>query len=530
MQAPAGPCAVQVQNFGNSVTCSILSSPSPITMRSQSSHMLTLARSVAGKRISARTASTPVQHRCFASSTKVCEPCSNYLQATHLDSSASPTSSIAQTLHRFDDATLATYSRPSVLMSRGKGLSLWAKCDASENNGETERHYLDFTSGIAVNSLGHADEQIAKIAGEQAATLVHASNLYHNEWSGELAHRMVEMTRKFGGLGMQKGAGAKDQLKAFLANSGTEANEAALKFARKYAMVTSKKGPGEKSGLISFTNAFHGRSMGALSMTPAPKYQAPFAPLIGDTHLGTYNSFEDLNTLINEKTAGVIVEPIQGEGGINPASIEWLTALRKRCDEVGALLMYDEIQCGIFRTGTLWCHSEMPVEAHPDLVTMAKPLANGFPIGAVLMRKKVADAIQVGDHGTTFGGGPLASRIAHHVLERLSNDQLRTSMQESSKFVFERLTTIRNDFKDLITSTEDRPSPRGRGLLVGFSMTDPANAGKLVKIARERGLIILSAGSDSIRLAPSLNVKREEIEKAMDILESSLLVLRKEVS
>lgn len=305
---------------------------------------------------------------------------------------------------------------------------------------------------------------------------------------------------------------------------------AALKFARKHAMVTAQKGPGEKAGLVSFTNAFHGRSMGALSMTPAPKYQAPFAPLIGDTHLGTYNSFEGLNELINEKTAGVIVEPIQGEGGIFPASIEWLKALRKRCNEVGALLMYDEIQCGLFRSGTLWCHSEMPVEAHPDLITMAKPLANGFPIGAVLMNSKVAKAIQVGDHGTTFGGGPLASRIAHHVLGRLSDPALGSSMREASSHVFSRLNTIRDDFSDLIVSTEEKPSPRGRGLLVGFSMAQPANAGKLVKIARERGLIVLSAGSDSIRLAPSLNVKKEEIDKAMDVLESSLLVLRKETS
>lgn len=266
--------------------------------------------------------------------------------------------------------------------------------------------------------------------------------------------------------------------------------------------------------------------MGALSMTPAPKYQAPFAPLIGDTHLGTYNSFEGLETLINEKTAGVIVEPIQGEGGIFPANIEWLQALRKRCDEVGALLIFDEIQCGLFRTGSLWCHSQMPTDAHPDLITMAKPLANGFPIGAVLMNAKTAKAIQVGDHGTTFGGGPLASRIAHHVLGRLADPALGESMKEASWYLFKRLHTIAGDFSDLISSSEKTQSPRGRGLLVGFSMAHAANAGKLVKIARERGLIILTAGSDSIRLAPSLTVTKQEIDKAMDILESSLLVLR----
>lgn len=308
-------------------------------------------------------------------------------------------------------------------------------------------------------------------------------------------------------------------------------SSAALKFARKHAMVTSQKGPGEKAGLVSFRNAFHGRTMGALSMTPAPKYQAPFAPLIGDTHLGEFNSMDNLDTLINDKTAGVIVEPIQGEGGIYPANIEWLKALRKRCDEVGALLIFDEIQCGLFRSGTLWCHSEYPLEAHPDLVTMAKPLANGFPIGAVLMRQKVADAIVVGDHGTTFGGGPLTSRIAHHVLGRLSHPDFAPKMLESSRHLFDRLDRVKELFPDLISSAGGDgawPSPRGRGLLVGVSLAEPSNASKMVKLARERGVIVLSAGADTIRLTPSLIVTKEQVDKAVDVLESCLLVLRKE--
>lgn len=296
-------------------------------------------------------------------------------------------------------------------------------------------------------------------------------------------------------------------------------------------MVTSQKGPGEKAGLVSFRNAFHGRTMGALSMTPAPKYQAPFAPLIGDTHLGEFNSMDDLDILINDKTAGVIVEPIQGEGGIYPANVEWLKALRKRCDEVGALLIFDEIQCGLFRSGTLWCHSEYPLEAHPDLVTMAKPLANGFPIGAVLMRQNVADAIVVGDHGTTFGGGPLTSRIAHHVLGRLSHPDFAPKMLESSRHLFDRLEKVKELFPDLISSAGGDaawPSPRGRGLLVGISLAEPSNASKMVKLARERGVIVLSAGADTIRLTPSLIVTKEQVDKAVDVLESCLLVLRKE--
>jgi acetylornithine aminotransferase len=301
---------------------------------------------------------------------------------------------------------------------------------------------------------------------------------------------------------------------------------AALKFARKHAMMTAKTKPGEKSGLVSFENAFHGRTMGALSLTPAPKYQAPFAPLIPNVKTGKYNSTEDLDSLIDSTTAGVIVEPIQGEGGINPAKMDFLRALRKKCTEVGALLIFDEIQCGLFRSGTLWCHSEMPVDVHPDLITMAKPLANGFPIGAVLMKKSVADAITVGDHGTTFGGGPLTSRIAHHVLGRLSSPDMRNNVATSSSHLMKRLTTIRDTFSDLVAHQEHHPSPRGRGLLIGVSMKEPSHAGMMVKLARERGLIVLSAGSDTVRIVPSLTVTCDQVDKACDILESCMLSLR----
>jgi acetylornithine aminotransferase len=301
---------------------------------------------------------------------------------------------------------------------------------------------------------------------------------------------------------------------------------AALKFARKHAMITANTKPGEKSGLVSFSNAFHGRTMGALSMTPAPKYQAPFAPLIPNVKTGTYNSIEELDSLIDSTTAGVIVEPVQGEGGVFAANIDFLRALRKKCDEVGALLIFDEIQCGLFRSGTLWCHSEMPTDVHPDLVTMAKPLANGFPIGAVLMRKKVADAITVGDHGTTFGGGPLTSRIAHHVLGRLSSPEITSNIATASKHLKERLSTIRESFPGLILHDGHKPSPRGKGLLIGVSMKEPSHAGMVVKLARERGLIVLSAGTDTIRIAPSLIVSAAQIDKACDILESCMLVLQ----
>ncbi|PWN50488.1 acetylornithine and succinylornithine aminotransferase [Violaceomyces palustris] len=460
------------------------------------------------------------------------QPCSAYLERTHPDGDAKPGSTVAETLARFSKSTLATYSRPQLLFTRGQGLDLYSAADPSTNQGKSERKYLDFSSGIAVNSLGHADAQIAQLAHEQSSRLIHASNLYHNEWSGELANRMVELTHQHGGMGIKSGSEPQlGALKVFLANSGTEANEAALKFARKSGKVLEKPGQ-TKTQLVSFTNAFHGRTMGALSLTPNPKYQAPFAPLIGDVVTGRYNSHEGLDELINENTAGVIVEPVQGEGGIYPASVEWLQAVRKRCDEVGALLIFDEIQCGLFRSGTLWCHSSLPTDAHPDMVTMAKPLANGFPIGAVLMRDSVAKLIAVGDHGTTFGGGPLASRIAHHVLGRLSDPKLVESMKKASEHLFGRLRLAVEMFPDLVHDRPDegRPSPRGKGLLVGLSMAEPSYAGRVVALARERGLLVLTAGSDAVRIIPSLIVSKEQIDQAVDILESCLLVLRQELA
>ncbi|SAM85370.1 related to acetylornithine aminotransferase precursor [Ustilago bromivora] len=469
-----------------------------------------------------------------SSSTK--KPCADYISLSHPDGDASRGSKIADTLDRFSHSVLATYSRPQLIFTRGNGLDLYAAADPNTNAGHTERKYLDFSSGIAVNSLGHADPEIAEIAADQSAKLVHASNLYHNQWSGELADRMVTLTHKHGGMGFEKGTKPSTPdsagLKVFLANSGTEANEAALKFARKAAKSYPTKGSDKKTGLVSFKNAFHGRTMGALAMTPNPKYQAPFAPLIGDVKVGTYNDVAGVENLIDETTAGVIVEPVQGEGGIFPASLEFLQALRKRCDEAGAMLIFDEIQCGLFRAGTLWCHSEYPTNAHPDMVTIAKPLANGFPIGAVLMRDSVANLIAVGDHGTTFGGGPLTSRIAHHVLGRLASNELGESMMESSQALFSRLKNLVAMFPDLLLNDPEagKPSPRGKGLIVGVSTKDPAHAGKVVALARQRGLLILTAGSDTIRILPSLTVTREQVDKAVDIIESCLLVVRDELS
>lgn len=272
-----------------------------------------------------------------------------YLDATHQDE---PTKETVDRLAKYASVTLNTYSRPQFILSHGKGLKVY------DTDG---RQFLDFTGGIAVNALGHADEGVQAVLAVQSGKLVHNSNLYHNEWSGELALLLVESTKRLGGMGFPPAsaeASTDDKmdphssgLKVFFANSGTEANEGALKFVRKWG---KKDGDSSKSQVVSFANGFHGRSFGALSATWQDKYQLPFAPLLPDFVKGELNNIEHVNQVVNEKTCGVIVEPIQGEGGIFDASPDFLRALRKRCDEVGALLIFDEIQVRLALATVLW--------------------------------------------------------------------------------------------------------------------------------------------------------------------------------
>ena len=277
------------------------------------------------------------------------QPCTDYTSVTHPDDAApASTHEIIQSHTKY---LLNTYARPPILFTKGKG------CSLTDSSG---REYLDFSAGIAVTALGHADDGVNETMAAQAAKLSHVSNVYWNEHAGELAKTLVELTRTHGGLGLEKegGAGAK----VFFSNSGTESNEGALKFARKYG---KEVGGEKKTGIVCFTNAFHGRSMGAVSCTPNPKYQAPFAPLVPDVRVGEYNGTDEaaLRALVDENTCGVIVEPIQGEGGVGTGRVEWLEMLGRRCREVGAVLIFDEIQCGLFRTGDMWAHSKYPKDA-----------------------------------------------------------------------------------------------------------------------------------------------------------------------
>jgi len=260
--------------------------------------------------------------------------------------------------------------------------------------------------------------------------------------------------------------------------------------------------------------------MGSVSVTVNAKYQNPFTPLIPGVDVGKLNDLDCISKIVTKDTCAVIVEPIQGEGGLYAADIEWLRALRKRCNEVGAVLIYDEIQCGIYRTGTLWAHSKYPIECHPDIVTMAKPLANGYPIGAILMKEEIASVMSAGAHGTTFGGSPLACAIGHHVLNRLSEPTFAARMKETSGYLRERLELLPKWFPDIL-----QDKIRGRGLILGLGFKNGEDAGRIVGLARERGLFVLTAGKDTVRLVPSLTVGLEEIDTAVEVLEGSVAAL-----
>jgi acetylornithine aminotransferase len=399
---------------------------------------------------------------------------------------------------------IPTYIRPPPIMVRGEGCYLWDM----EN-----RQYLDFTAGIAVNSLGHADDRISRLIAHQAELLIHASNLYHNPWTPALSKLLISETKR------QSPGSSLSQV--FISNSGSEANEAALKFARKVAY--SKNPNSDQREILSFHGSFHGRTLGSLSATPNQKYQAPFGPMLPGFRYGHFNDIESLPNLITEKTCGVIVEPIQGEGGVNVASSEFLKVIREQCDRVGAILIFDEIQCGLSRTGDLWAHTASGV--HPDILTTAKALGNGIPIGATLVSgESVAPHIKTGDHGTTFGGNPFACRVAHHVFGRLAAGEMQQAVREKSTLFTEAYQTLSNKYPGVLTEL------RGRGLILGFQLSDDAKgkAPEVITAARERGLLVITAGDGALRIVPPLIISEDEIRGGLEILDRAMAVVFKQ--
>ncbi|KAK9477486.1 pyridoxal phosphate-dependent transferase [Lipomyces japonicus] len=421
-------------------------------------------------------------------------------QAVHQNSITHPdpteSSASAQHLRDFEPYVLTTYARPGLVLTSGKGAYL---------HDLEGRSYLDFNSGIAVNGLGNGDEELADILKQQALQIIHTSNLYYNEWTGQLCKLIVEQTHASGAFQAAK--------KVFLANSGSEANEAAIKFARKYGK--SVKGGGDhKYEIVSFKNSFHGRTLGSLSATPNEKYQKPFQPLVPGFKVATYNDIESVYATVNENTCAVIIEPIQGEGGVYTATEEFIVALRKKCNEVGALLIFDEIQSGVGRSGNLWAHAAFPQEAQPDILTMAKALGNGIPIGAAMVTQEVAEIIKPGDHGTTFGGNPLASRAAHHVFGKIANQEFLNRVKQKAEIFRAGLETLKEKYPSVVIEV------RGTGLIWGLQLSfDPS---KVVDAARLRGLLVITAGHNTVRIVPPLVITEDEISEGLSILDNAI--------
>jgi predicted acetylornithine/succinylornithine family transaminase len=377
------------------------------------------------------------------------------------------------------DTVLQTYIRPEVVFARGAGAYLF----------DTEgKRYLDFSSGIAVTALGHSDPEWVTAVQEQAAALVHVSNLYHTGPQVALAQRLV--ANSFAD-------------RVYFGNTGAEANEAALKFARKFARQQSPAQ--EKTQIVAFSGSFHGRTMGALSATYKEKYREPFEPLVPGVVFAPFNDVDAAREAITGETCAVIVEPVQGEGGVRPATAVFLQELRALCDAHGALLIFDEVQCGLGRSGTLWAHEAMGVT--PDIMTLAKPLAGGLPIGATLLAQAVADAIGPGDHGSTFAGGPLVCRAATVVFDRVSDPSFLAHVRETAAYFMHRLQTL---------EIEEIVEVRGTGLLIGMEMRGVV--APLIAAARERGLLVINAGENVLRLAPPLIIGRGEVDEAVAIL------------
>lgn len=374
---------------------------------------------------------------------------------------------------------LGVYGRAPFVLERGAGCTLYDT---------TGKAYLDCAAGIAVNALGYADAGITAAMSEAAsAGILHTSNLYHTQPHAALAQFLVE--HSFAD-------------KVHFSNSGAEAIEGAFKFARRYARALGHE---NKTDILAFSGAFHGRTMGALAATPRPKYQDPFRPLMPGVRFATFNDLESARAQMDAQVCAIVVEPVQGEGGIYPASEEFLLGLRALANEYDALLIFDEIQCGVGRTGTLWAYEQTGVA--PDILTAAKPLAGGLPIGAVLVRQKVADVMQKGEHGSTFAGGPLVTHVAHHVVERIAQPAFLADVRAKGALLQEMLEELNSPHIVAV---------RGQGLMVGVELDVETAA--VVSAAYERGLILISAGTHVLRLVPPLIISESEIRRAVETI------------
>ncbi|ONK67917.1 uncharacterized protein A4U43_C05F5140 [Asparagus officinalis] len=384
---------------------------------------------------------------------------------------------------------VGTYARAPIALERGKGCKLY------DVDG---REYLDMTAGIAVNSLGHCDGDLVEVLVDQGNSLWHVSNVYYSLPQVELAKRLVDCSFAD---------------RVFFTNSGTEANEAAIKFARKYQRHITDVGKEPPREFISFSNSFHGRTMGAVALTSKEHYRIPFEPVMPGVRFLEYGNIEEAKkAVVSGKIAAVFVEPIQGEGGIYSATKEFLQALRTACDDAGALLIFDEVQCGLGRTGHLWAHEAYGIA--PDIMTLAKPLAGGLPIGACLTTEKVAEAINYGDHGSTFAGSPLICKVALKVLDKIQDPMFLANVARKGLHLKELLS-------ERLGGNRHVKEIRGLGLIVGIELDVPASS--LVDACRDYGLLVLTAGKGNVvRLVPPLIISEDELEYATEVIKKCL--------
>jgi predicted acetylornithine/succinylornithine family transaminase len=385
---------------------------------------------------------------------------------------------------KFDDLFVPTYKRDGAPLSHGKGSLLF----------DTEgREFLDFGSGIAVNSLGHAHPALQKALIDQGKKIIHTSNLYFSQPQIDLAKLLIK--HSFGD-------------RVFFCNSGTEANEAAIKFARKWATATSP----DKYHILSFTDGFHGRTYGALSATAQEKFHVGFNPLVEGFHYAPFNDEKAVKKLLAaHQFAAIFIEPLQGEGGVNSATPEFMAFLRKAADKHKCALVFDEIQCGMGRTGTLWAYEQYKII--PDMMTLAKPLGGGMPLGAVVCKEEIALSLHAGDHGTTFGGNAVACAVGAAVMNIIADKKFLKQVQEKGCYLFGKLYALQKKFPTI-------DSILGNGLLIGVRMKeDPA---AIISDCKKAGLLLIKANRNTIRFIPPLTVKKGEIDKAVAIFTTIL--------
>jgi acetylornithine/N-succinyldiaminopimelate aminotransferase len=385
-------------------------------------------------------------------------------------------------IDKAEEVLIHTYNRYQIILDKGEGVYLY------DTDG---KKYLDFAAGIAVFALGYGNKVYNDALKDQIDKLLHTSNLYYNLPAISAATKLVNAS------GMDR---------VFFTNSGTEAIEGAIKLARKYFY---NKNNNADSEVISMNNSFHGRSMGALSVTGQPKYREAFEPLIGGVVFADFNNLESIKSKVNNKTCAIILEPVQGEGGLYPADKEFLEGVRKLCDDNDILLIFDEIQCGMGRTGTMFAYQGYHVK--PDIITCAKALGCGVPVGAFAATNKAASAFAPGDHGTTYGGNPLVTAAVNKVFDLFESEHILENVNEVSSYLVQKLDELVNKYDFIVER-------RGKGLMQGLEFNVPVK--DYITRVMEKGLIIISAGSNILRFVPPLIITKENVDEMIDILES----------